>query len=259
MRQSTSRSEDLNQISPLLSPTPKHAETFSIYLGTQYKTQFNFRLETRPNIFNLHTTALDSNVDLAIQASTLSTLYSCQSQTAVISPISVTKFKDGSFDAKFLKRTKQYPELHFPPFLEQISQAGDVAVGDVFITRHSNMPHFAIVFHLLTSHDLPFDSQSAMIQGYRSILEVCGRLSINCLVVPISLGLNVKKAEIVLKCSRGLFQEMSKREKHASETDGVKRVHWNVVFAVPEQKDIAKNAKVWESVRQCFMEVFRPA
>jgi hypothetical protein len=207
-------------------------------------------------------------MDKAIQASTLSMLYTNTTQSALISCITVSDLKSRRFNKKLMGKLSLV-ELHFPIFKSQLSASltalGDkVEPGDVIITRHSTTPGFSILFTLVVD-DLPISSSSPVIHGFKSILTTCLSLNISSLTIPVSLLSETRKgkevgkkervnrAEVVIKASRGIFSASARGQKHESGKGGVGRDHQSIVFVVGEE------GGAFEKVRDVFCEVYRPS
>jgi hypothetical protein len=127
---------------------------------------------------------------------------------------------------------KRSPELHFESLTQQLEDANirNLKVGDFVITKHSNIPCCHVIFHLVVNDESIFllslgeiHGRCPLIQGYRTILQICHLTHITQLVVPfylytrespsLKLEFLLKRAEVILKQSKGLFNEMARNSR----------------------------------------------
>ncbi|XP_063369316.1 protein C12orf4 homolog [Cydia amplana] len=95
------------------------------------------------------------------------------------------------------------------------------ATGDVFVTRHSNLPDAHVVFHLVINDDTresgEMTSRHPAILGLRSVLQGASNNDVTSLALPLLLRHElteemtaawiVRRAELVLKCVKGFMLE----------------------------------------------------
>ncbi|XP_061723241.1 LOW QUALITY PROTEIN: protein C12orf4 homolog [Cydia pomonella] len=95
------------------------------------------------------------------------------------------------------------------------------ATGDVFVTRHSNLPDAHVVFHLVINDDAresgEMTSRHPAILGLRSVLQGASNNDVTSLALPLLLRHElteemtaawiVRRAELVLKCAKGFMLE----------------------------------------------------
>ena len=92
------------------------------------------------------------------------------------------------------------------------------AKGDFYVTRHSNLAEAQVVFHLIvddTVKSASLNSRNPCIVGLRHVLHTAVRYNITTLTIPLLLfhemteemtvNWCVKRAELVLKCVKGLY------------------------------------------------------
>jgi hypothetical protein len=91
----------------------------------------------------------------------------------------------------------QLTEFHFPEFNEQVRELRDqlggseLALGDFYATRHSNIPGVEVVLHLATTDDElesdAFSNRSSVMGGIRNIIRHAFENGICQLTIPILL------------------------------------------------------------------------
>lgn len=115
--------------------------------------------------------------------------------------------------------------------------------------------------------------RSDVITGYRSILRVAHKWDVHTLTIPLLLMPNQtdvsgspvlsdnamqKRAELVLKSTKGLIMEHSRLTKHAGDSSGVERHARTLVFVLPRSVGVGtKMEDVYGVVRERLAEVFR--
>ncbi|KAJ3098492.1 hypothetical protein HK100_005092, partial [Physocladia obscura] len=203
-----------------------------------------------------------------------------------------------SANREFIKRCKQVTEFHFDDIEIQLQKALNmcplndygipiVKEGDFFITKHSNLPQVHVLFHLIVPDDNPeLTSQSKVMIGYRNILKLSHARSINNLIVPLlflpdqrnavfpssQLHQNekpelslfesnsdvVKRAEMILKCTRGVIIEQTRALKHAGDSSGVDKRGRSLqfVFTRKSEQQIVMQ-ELFQEICGKFAEVFK--
>ncbi|KAJ3276080.1 hypothetical protein HDV01_006250 [Terramyces sp. JEL0728] len=218
------------------------SESFTIYSGTQQiRNLYSIQLKVveRGAFFKLN-----NELYSALKLSTYSALYS-PSISAIILLVNENELEGygrGKANKQLFDYCMLHPELHFD--------------SEYFITKHSNIPNIHVVFHLVYSSLDEANSRTPLIQGYRSILELCHYTNINSIIIPmvpmpvpekIRLDTTVKRSEVVFKQAKGLFNELSRNEK-------VGRRNRTVVFSVP-QSSLAGEA--FSGIREKLVSTFR--
>lgn len=108
--------------------------------------------------------------------------------------------------------------MHFPSIQIQLEsiKIAEFEIGDYFITKHSNIPSFHLVFHIVCGEE-ELNSRSPTIQGYRSLLKLCHYCNVTQLTVPLAFESNgldaatmAKRVECVFKQTKGIFNELSR-------------------------------------------------
>lgn len=102
------------------------------------------------------------------------------------------------------------------------SKGGLFEVGDVYITKHSNLSETHVVFHVVTDESVrspDINSRHPIILGLRNIMKIAYVYDIAHISIPllllhkmnedITIQWCLKRAELVLKCVKGFMIEMS--------------------------------------------------
>lgn len=129
-------------------------------------------------------------------------------------------------------------ETHFQDFDEQLEHirediyhlklgsnrrdANNISVGDVYVSRHSNLSETHVVFHIVVDDSIKspeINSRHQVILGLRNILKMCYIYDIAHISIPlllmhtmsedITIQWCLRRAELVLKCVKGFMIEMS--------------------------------------------------
>ncbi|XP_063389614.1 protein C12orf4 homolog [Cydia fagiglandana] len=228
-------------------------ESFTIHLGSQLKQTHNIRIVAM-DVEDLFDTSGDSSWD-GPRLQTALALYSGELAGAVL-PCRARAPPPALLDA-----ARAAPDHHFPPLDEQLrtvaersaepiekrnatrhersvaaaaaatgapAAAGGAprprrgpATGDVFVTRHSNLPNAHVVFHLVINDDAresgEMTSRHPAILGLRSVLQGASNNDVTSLALPLLLRHElteemtaawiVRRAELVLKCVKGFMLE----------------------------------------------------
>ncbi|KAH6576157.1 hypothetical protein BASA62_001547 [Batrachochytrium salamandrivorans] len=169
--------------------------------------------------------------------------------------------------------------------------------GDFFVTTHSNIPSAHTAFHLIyDDSDIKkeLNSQSPLIAGYRAILQTAQLCNVHNLTIPIFLlpeselvsgfegtdaiisssgkggrpshlpiktklenPILVKRAEAVLKHTKGLLTEQTRMLKHlgGSLSPKMDKYSRSLVFQIPHRLPHLQN--VFSDVRGRLTDIFR--
>lgn len=138
----------------------------------------------------------------------------------------------------FYKLCMGASETHFQDFDEQLEHirediyhmklgsnrrdANNINVGDVYVSRHSNLSETHVVFHIVVDDSIKspeINSRHQVILGLRNILKMCYIYDIAHISIPlllmhtmsedITIQWCLRRAELVLKCVKGFMIEMS--------------------------------------------------
>jgi len=95
-------------------------------------------------------------------------------------------------------------------------------VGDIYITRHSNLAEVHVVFHLVVDDSVKsstISTRNPVIVGLRNALHTAVRHSITTITIPLLLfhemteemtvSWCMKRAELMFKCVKGFMMECS--------------------------------------------------
>ncbi|CAH1795039.1 unnamed protein product [Owenia fusiformis] len=121
---------------------------------------------------------------------------------------------------------------------EKDDKLNRLIAGDFYITRHSNLSEVHLVFHLVVDDSLRdnnVNSRHPVILGIRNILKACVRYDVFTVTIPLLLVHEMseemtiqwcmKRAELVLKCTKGFMMELSTWGGHQSR---------NIQFMLPK-------------------------
>ncbi|KRZ52610.1 Uncharacterized protein T02_7159, partial [Trichinella nativa] len=162
------------------------------------------------------------------------------------------------------KACERSPELHFSNLISQLEKIKALlkttprskrvektadnkhdtqfTVGDVYITRHSNLGAAQIIFHLVSDESLSqmdLTSRHGCMDGLRNIIRVCHEFGITTISVPLLLVTEIspelhneswclRRAEMVFKSVKGFMIEFA---KYASTPQ------YTIQFYLPENID----------------------
>ncbi|XP_046746607.1 protein C12orf4 homolog [Diprion similis] len=230
---------------------PQLEESFTIHLGSQMKQMHNIRIMTGDVFDFCKTKHGDSGMDPTPQRlQTALGLYSNDlcglvllTDNHVASYSGITK--------ELCSICQMTTEFHFPSFDEQLEKLRDdvkdvvawrqahqregsdpqakkstgsksLQIGDVFITRHSNLAQVHVVFHMVVQDSLrsgEINSRHPAILGLRNILKTACSNDVTTLTIPVLLVHEMsgdmtvawctKRAELVFKCVKGFMIEMA--------------------------------------------------
>ncbi|KAK5665876.1 hypothetical protein QVD99_007502 [Batrachochytrium dendrobatidis] len=161
--------------------------------------------------------------------------------------------------------------------------------GDFFVTKHSNLPSAHVVFHLIYDDSelamkSDLSSRSPLIAGYRAILQTAQLCNVHNLIIPIFLlpdsqiiqpyphttrpsvstwkpklpdSILIKRAEVVLRHTKGLLTEQTRLLKHlgGSLSAKVDKYSRSLVFRMPN--DLPHVQTVFADIREKLTVVFR--
>ncbi|XP_003371984.1 conserved hypothetical protein [Trichinella spiralis] len=275
----TRKAESLDMPFPesLLQSTNVHMHTvldegFTIFLGNQLKTMHNLRLLNFNPVYSQ--VALKSIDDVSTKLQSALFLYG----NHLHGLIHLVK-EDADYHslrktvaqliiiAKLLnlfKACERSPELHFSNLISQLEKIKALlkttprskrvektannkhdtqfTVGDVYITRHSNLGAAQIIFHLVSDESLSqmdLTSRHGCMDGLRNIIRVCHEFGITTISVPLLLINEIspelhneswclRRAEMVFKSVKGFMIEFA---KYASTPQ------YTIQFYLPENID----------------------
>lgn len=180
--------------------TDHMVESFTITVGAQVRRIHNLRLLVGrlDHMFYPNTSIAEIS---ALHAQTSETLYSRKlNGLVVLADINdIPQYKLGQGNAKLLYfAVQKQAELHFGDYESQINDVEQAwsqntlapQEGDVFITKHSNLPGVHVIFHLCTDFSTlksELTQRSPLIQGLRNILMAVHQYEIKNLIMPVLL------------------------------------------------------------------------
>ncbi|XP_058813755.1 protein C12orf4 homolog [Topomyia yanbarensis] len=227
-----------NRWSMISTQGPSMEESFTIHLGSQLKHMHNIRiLSTKLSDLCSPLYGENSfggpNVALGLYSSSLCGI------------VVLTPSGNVSPDPEIRRNANMSTEFHFDQEDQQIEKiqedlqklrdeqdSSDVRLradrngarlnpGDVFITRHSNLSHSQVIFHLVSDETFQspseINSRHPVILGLRNILKISSRHDVTTLTIPallrhkmsedMTVNWCIRRAELVFKCAKGFMIE----------------------------------------------------
>uniref|UniRef100_A0A8D8BGN9 Protein C12orf4 homolog n=1 Tax=Culex pipiens TaxID=7175 RepID=A0A8D8BGN9_CULPI len=231
-----------NRWSMISTQGPSMEESFTIHLGSQLKHMHNIRILST-KIGDLCSPLYSENsfggpnVALGLYSSSLCGIV-VLTPSGNVQPDSEirrnanmsTEFHFDQIDVQIEKIQNDLRKLRECPDDEQGATAvradknsTRLKPGDVFITRHSNLSHSHVIFHLISDETFQspseINSRHPVILGLRNILKISSRHDITTLTIPallrhkmsedMTVSWCVRRAELVFKCAKGFMIESS--------------------------------------------------
>ncbi|ESO03939.1 hypothetical protein HELRODRAFT_111877 [Helobdella robusta] len=247
----------------------RREDCFTVNLGAQMKTSHNLRLVSCHVLDMCRLQLSDAFTGQRLQ--TAISLYSNKLCGLVLLVDNRINSHSGVKKA-FAEVCQQTTDFHFPDLSEQLEsiqtavQAGHndpphaplqapneahvhlrqtspsarqprLNVGDLYITRHSNLSEVHVVFHVATDDSLHAEvsSRHPVILAYRNIIKTAFNSDIKTITLPLllvhemteemTIAWCLRRAELVFKCIKGFIMEMS--VCHFEES-------FNIQFLIPE-------------------------
>jgi len=218
-------------------------ESFTVHLGTQKKTSHNLRLVAADPIAELSRDPHQSFADIAAeQLMTSMALYSSKSLHGMLRLVDTRLSNFTGEMATFAHLAERSTEFHFDTYVRQLSSlqqaitamnsrresmgeesaSKSLRCGDVYVTRHSNLANYQVVFHVVSAGEaqrLDLNTRSPIVAGLRSTLRIAFQHGISHVTVPLllveelteamTIKWQMRRAELVLKCVKGFVLENS--------------------------------------------------
>lgn len=205
----------------------RREESFTIHLGSQLKSSHNIRI-LAADITDLCSPLVNENYELMINGNIQLGIYS-SSLCGVVCLVPQSSASRIVANSKVIRNANLSTEFHFCQIDEQIEDiqndlklTGETRLkpGDFFITKHSNLSQAHIIFHLVYDESpSEMNSRHPCILGLRNILKVANRYDVTQLTIPallknemseeMTLSWCLRRAELVLKCTKGFMIESS--------------------------------------------------
>ena len=205
----------------------RREESFTIHLGSQLKSTHNIRILSA-DIIDLCSPLVNENSESMINGNIQLGIYSSSLCGVVCLVPSASAFQVMA-NQKIVRNANLSTEFHFSQIDEQLDQiqhdlksSGETRLkpGDFFITKHSNLSQCHLIFHLVCDDSTnEMNSRHPCIMGLRSILKVANRYDCTQLTIPallknemseeMTLSWCMRRAELVLKCTKGFMIESS--------------------------------------------------
>jgi len=192
---------------------------------------------------------------------------------------------------EFARQCEQSTELHFTSLDEQLQIVTELAphvngarrsperrgdgddrlrVGDIYLTRHSNLPDVHVAVHMVTDAGVNFgadiSSRHPCITGLRNTVRTCARYGITHLSLPLLLvdtdlpivhtsgdentQWYVRRAELVFKCVKGFLMEVA---AYGSTSDITRQQqHYTIEFTLPPNTP----ARACEAIVDLFPTIY---
>ncbi|XP_053682077.1 protein C12orf4 homolog isoform X2 [Sabethes cyaneus] len=223
-----------NRWSMISTQGPSMEESFTIHLGSQLKHMHNIRiLSTKLSDLCSPLYGDNSfggpNVALGLYSSSLCGIV-VLTPSGKVSPDSEIR-RSANMSTEFHFDQVEYQIEKIQEDLRKLRQTVDVErdskngcrlkPGDVFITRHSNLSHSHVIFHLISDETFQspseINSRHPVILGLRNILKISSRHDVTTLTIPallrhtmsedMTVSWCVRRAELVFKCAKGFMIE----------------------------------------------------
>lgn len=159
--------------------------------------------------------------------------------------------------AKLISEKKTPPEQAVPP--SALRQDPTCSIGDVYITRHSNLHKVQIVYHLVvdeTLQSVEINSRHPCLAGIRNIIRTAARYNTSTIHIPLllidrpdestTIAWCLKRAEMLFKCVKGYLMEV------CSGMDVESLPHYNVHFVLPS----GLSPTIYSAISQMFPNIF---
>ncbi|KAF1750238.1 hypothetical protein GCK72_016785 [Caenorhabditis remanei] len=160
--------------------------------------------------------------------------------------------------ARLLSDGKPVPEPPIPT--TALRQDSTCTIGDVYITKHSNLHKVQIVYHLVvdeTLQSVEINSRHACLAGVRNIIRTAARYNTSTVHIPLllidrpdestTIAWCLKRAEMVFKCVKGYLMEV------CSGMDIESLPHYNVHFVLPS----GLSPKIYSSISHMCTTIFQ--
>ncbi|VDM25122.1 unnamed protein product [Toxocara canis] len=271
------------------TPTGHLEESFTIYLGAQLKTMHNARLMTCRRLSDLcrPSDVLDAGALDTRRLHMNLSLYR-RGLSGLVLLVNRDPFFHIHNKTEFAKLCEQSTELHFDSLQQQLDTVASclhdvckdaangiegismrdecsLQVGDVYITKHSNLATFQVMFHLVVDSALETDdisSRHPCINGIRNVIRLSSKCGITTFSIPLLLVENttermtvswcLKRAELVFKCVKGFMMEACAGSSTAGGGPPVAATHYNVNFVLPD----ALADSVYSQIVEMFPTIF---
>uniref|UniRef100_A0A1I7XND2 Macro domain-containing protein n=1 Tax=Heterorhabditis bacteriophora TaxID=37862 RepID=A0A1I7XND2_HETBA len=142
-----------------------------------------------------------------------------------------------------------------------------LSIGDVYITRHSNLRDVQIVFHLVIDDQLltsDISSRHPCLNGIRNIIRLSSRLGVTSIHIPLLLieqasesttvAWCIRRAEMVYKCVKGYLMEVCAMcGGSAAGCPSLLVPHYNVHFVLPS----GLAPTVYQQISAMFPTIFQ--
>lgn len=194
-----------NRWSMISTQGPSMEESFTIHLGSQLKHMHNIRiLSTKLSDLCSPLYGDNSfggpNVALGLYSSSLCGIV-VLTPSGQVSPDSEIR-RNANMSTEFHFDQVDYQIEKIQEDLRQLRQTVDVdrdsskngcrlKPGDVYITRHSNLSHSHVIFHLISDETFQspseINSRHPVILGLRNILKISSRHDVTTLTIPALL------------------------------------------------------------------------
>uniref|UniRef100_A0A1I8BY98 Uncharacterized protein n=1 Tax=Meloidogyne hapla TaxID=6305 RepID=A0A1I8BY98_MELHA len=183
---------------------------------------------------------------------------------------------------RLAKNSDGYSSPFFPSFsYSSLQQDFDddnddediLKIGDVYLTKHSNLSSVQIIFHLVGDDKLEkeeISSRHPCIGGLHNIIRLSSRFAIRNISLPLLLidqlnneiNLNIwcqSRAELVFKCLKGFLMEVCSSGSSCSLAGGansgpLQSLHFNINFAINCSKKLPDS--IFQQLTDLFTSIY---
>ncbi|XP_055617574.1 protein C12orf4 homolog [Toxorhynchites rutilus septentrionalis] len=229
-----------NRWSMISTQGPSMEESFTIHLGSQLKHMHNIRILSTKMSDLCSPLYSDSsfggpNVALGLYSSSLCGIVVLTSSGNIAPDSEIRRNANMSTEFHFdqidhqiekiqddLRRVSSFSEEQDPEAGSKTDRnSSRLKPGDVYITRHSNLSHSHVIFHLISDETFQspseINSRHPVILGLRNILKISSRHDVTTLTIPallrnemsedMTVNWCMRRAELVFKCAKGFMIE----------------------------------------------------
>jgi hypothetical protein len=193
----------------------------------------------------------------------------------------------------WIKKIQSSTDMHFPSFQTQWTNIltklpkddegnSVISEGDVFITKHSNLPHLQVVFHLIVADKMTdLNSSSSTLKGYKLALQIAHEHHVQNLTIPLLLyptsylsgennepskdqtrpslleALIFRRSESILKVTKALMTEYNRAKKHSEYSLGMNQESKMIQFLMPTSMRGLRSDVLFVNVRDKLAELFK--
>uniref|UniRef100_A0A914N7B9 Uncharacterized protein n=1 Tax=Meloidogyne incognita TaxID=6306 RepID=A0A914N7B9_MELIC len=165
-------------------------------------------------------------------------------------------------------------------FEDDNEDEGILKIGDVYLTKHSNLSSVQIIFHLVGDDKLEkeeISSRHPCVAGLHNIVRLSSRFAIRNISLPLllvdqfndeflsseNININIwcqSRAELVFKCLKGFLMEVCSSGSSCSLAGGansgpIQSLHFNINFAITFSK-LLPDSFLFQQLTDLFTSIY---